>query len=163
MTGASKRKLEPQKRCTMCSCRLSRKRFESGRLEDLTAFLQRQFCSLSCANSRLKGGTSRKAYHAQARKQRKPACEACGTTKRLCVHHVNEDWMNNSPENLQTLCVFCHQFWHATHRRLGLKPSQPMPRLASPSERACLAVWDAYAPTETRSSRKPPRSSSPAT
>lgn len=121
----------PEKRCTICGRRLSRKRF-GGRLEDLTAFMKRQFCSLSCANSRTKGGLSRKAFHAQARKHKNPACECCGAKKRLHVHHVNEDWKNNEPTNLQTLCVFCHQFWHSTHRRLGVTPSLRMPALGIP-------------------------------
>lgn len=128
--GRSDTKPTPEKRCMICGCRFQRERNESGRLEDYQAFMKRQFCSLSCANSRTKGGLSRKAYHAQARKQRKPACECCGTTTKLHVHHVDEDWRNNSPENLQTLCVFCHQFWHAMHRRLGVKPTKPMPQLA---------------------------------
>lgn len=120
-----------EKRCSMCGCRLVRKRF-NGRLEDYQAFEMRQFCSLSCANSRTKGGLSRKAYHAQARKHRRESCECCGSDYRLHVHHIDEDWTNNLSTNLQTLCVFCHQFWHATHRRRGVKPSSamsPMPFL----------------------------------
>lgn len=119
-------KSTPEKRCTMCGCRLQRRRF-GERLEDFQAFMKRQFCSLSCANSRTKGGTSRRAYQAQARKLRKEACECCGSVKLLHVHHINEDWSDNRPENTQTLCVFCHQFWHATHRRAGVKPSTAMP------------------------------------
>ena len=118
-----------EKRCLICGCRLSRKRFACGKLEDLSRFIQRQFCSLSCANSRSKGGLSRKAFHARARKKRAVACESCGSEKRLQVHHVNEDWTDNSDANVQTLCIFCHQFWHATHRRLGLKPTRRMPLL----------------------------------
>ena len=95
--------------------------------------MRRSFCSLSCANSRTKGGLSRKAFHAQARKHRKTRCEACFTGQRLQVHHIDEDWRNNDPANLQTLCIHCHQFWHATHRRLGVKPTQPMPPLFSRS------------------------------
>lgn len=110
----------------------------NGRLEDMGTFRRRRFCSLSCANSRPKGGASRKTYHYHARKSRLGECECCGTHKRLQVHHVNEDWADNSPSNLQTLCIFCHHFWHAMHKRLGVKPSLPMPRLASLSERALL-------------------------
>lgn len=127
-------KKTPEKRCMICGARFQRKRFAGGRLEDLTAYMRRQFCSLSCANSRTKGGLSRKAYHAQARKQRKPHREACGGRNRLHAHHINEDWTDNRPKNIQTLCIFCHQFWHAMHRRLGVKPSTPMPGLLSPSQ-----------------------------
>lgn len=116
------------KRCSMCGCRLQRRRFD-GRLEDYGTFKKRRFCSLSCANSRTKGGKSRKAYHNRARKLRAASCECCGTDKRLQVHHVNEDWTDNGPQNLQTLCVFCHQFWHSMHRRIGVKPSVRMPAL----------------------------------
>ena len=124
-------KRAPEKRCVMCNVRFNRRRWRSGTLEDFTAYNKRQFCSLSCANSRSKGGLSRKAFHARARKLRKKNCECCGTTKRLHAHHVDENWMNNDPSNVQTLCIFCHQFWHATHRRLGVKPSMRMPKLFS--------------------------------
>lgn len=152
-------KIAPEKRCTMCGTRLQRKRYNS-QLEGFGAFSRRQFCSLSCANSRSKGGKSRKAYHARARKFRKQACECCGAKLRLHVHHINEDWTNNSPENLQTLCVFCHQFWHATHRRLGLKPSTRMPELPTRWLIGLPAVWDDCAPTEMRSSGRSRRRSS---
>lgn len=126
---AMPRKPDPEKRCSNCGCRMVRKLNSSNRLEDLTAFTRRRYCSLSCANSGEKGGKSRKAYHYWARKQKKDCCEACGTLDRLQVHHVDEDWTNNAPENLQTLCIFCHQYWHATHRRLGLTPTKRMPKL----------------------------------
>ena len=115
----------------ICGARFQRSRNENGQLEDYQVFMKRRFCSLSCANSRGKGGLSRNAFQARARKLLKPACECCGTTARLHAHHVNENWTDNRPENVQTLCVFCHQFWHATHRRLGLTPTRPMPPLAS--------------------------------
>lgn len=121
---------DPEKRCVTCGKRLSRNRF-NGRLEDRTAFLKRQFCSLSCANARSKGGLSRKAFHSRARKFKKSECEACGDKRYLHVHHIDEDWMNNDPENLQTLCVFCHHFWHAAHIRRGAKCRSRMPDLRS--------------------------------
>ena len=129
MIGRSDIKPNLEKRCTMCGARLSRKRNKSGRLEDFQAYLKRQFCSLSCANSRLKGGLSRKAFHAQARKKKKPFCGCCGTTTRLQVHHIDEDWTNNTDKNLQTLCIYCHQFWHKTHLRRGAKMHSEMPAI----------------------------------
>ena len=116
--------------CEVCSKSLVRRRHESGRLEGFRDFMRRRFCSLSCANSRSKGGSSRKAAHYHARKLRLTECECCGTVDRLQAHHVNEDWTDNRPENVQTLCIFCHHFWHALHIRNGAKPMQRMPRLA---------------------------------
>jgi len=119
-------------------------------MEDLTAYMKRQFCCLSCANSRSKGGLSRKAYQARARKLARPYCEACGGNDRLHAHHVNEDWTNNTPENIQTLCVWCHQFWRATHRRRGAKPTERMPQLFTRWLMGFPPEWDDCAATVTR-------------
>lgn len=153
-------KQDPVKYCETCVARLLRKHNAAGRLEDFRTFTRRRFCSLSCANSRPKGGTSRNAYLYRARKMLGPACECCGTKKRLHAHHINMDWTNNAPSNLQTLCVFCHQFWHSTHIRLGVKPTGPMPRLFTRSEETYPAAWDDCAVTETRSIRSKRQSSS---
>lgn len=150
-----------EKRCLMCGCRLARKRY-GDRLEDFQAYTRRRFCSLSCANSRTKGGLSRKAYHAQARKLRKKFCEACGETRKLHAHHVDEDWTNNDPPNIQTLCVFCHQYWHATHRRLGVKPSERMPIMLFLSSSAPPPEWEDCAVTATPSVSSKRRRSSKA-
>lgn len=147
-----KAKVHDPRSCEHCAKTLERRRDQSGRLEGYRDFMRRRFCSLSCANSRSKGGASRKAAHYHARKQRLGSCECCGATKRLQVHHIDENWKNNAPENLQTLCIFCHHFWHAMHRRLGLTPTKHMPRLASPSDMGLPPAWDACAPTAMRSS-----------
>lgn len=139
--------------CEHCKTLLERKHNPAGRLEDFRTFMKRRFCSLSCANSRSKGGKSRKAAHYHARKSKLGACECCGATKRLQVHHVNEDWTNNSPENLQTLCIFCHHFWHATLRRLGVTPTERMPRLVFPLNMGLPEVWDECAPIKNASPR----------
>lgn len=131
MRGQWKPKATEPRHCEHCGSLLERRRNKSGRLEGFRDFMRRRFCSLSCANSRPKGGQSRKASHYHARKQRLETCECCGAASRLQVHHVNEDWTDNSPANLQTLCIFCHHFWHAMHRRLGVMPTRRMPRLAS--------------------------------
>lgn len=127
-----KAKSTEPRQCETCSKLLERRRHQSGRLEGFRDFMRRRFCSLSCANSRSKGGTSRKAFHYHARKSREEFCESCGTNQELQVHHVNEDWTDNSPMNLQTLCIFCHTFWHAMHKRLGVSTTKRMPRLVSP-------------------------------
>lgn len=155
MRQQHKPKVAEPRQCETCSNTLERRRNDAGRLEGFRDFMRRRFCSLSCANSRPKGGTSRKASHYHARKQRAESCEACGTSKRLQAHHIDEDWKNNEPTNLQTLCVFCHAFWHAMHRRLGVTPTQRMPRLVSPSAMGLPPEWDDCAPTAMPSSRRP--------
>ena len=159
MRQQHKPKAAEPRQCEHCLKTLERRRNEAGRLEGFRDFMRRRFCSLSCANSRPKGGESRKASHYHARKQRAGSCEACGTSKRLQVHHIDEDWKNNEPTNLQTLCVFCHAFWHAMHVRLGTKPTLRMPRLVSPLAATPAPEWDACAPTGTVSTRKPRKSS----
>src|SRR5574341_711139 len=155
-----KAKSTQSRQCETCSATLERRRNDAGRLEGFRDFMRRRFCSLSCANSRNKDGESRNAYLLHARKLLKPQCEACGATQNRQAHHVNTDWKDNRPENVQTLCLFCHQFWHAMHLRLGLTPMQPMPRLVSPLLMGLPPEWDACAPTATRSSRHKPSSSS---
>lgn len=36
-------------------------------------------------------------------------CNYCGSTKNLCVHHIDQDRHNNVPENLMVVCKSCHQ------------------------------------------------------
>ena len=121
-----KRKAEPEKYCLICGIRLERKRMgENGRLEDLGVFKRRNHCSLKCANTRMRPshwGT----YHWRARKHRKLLCEACGWMEHLHAHHVDGKPENNEKENIQTLCVYCHNFLHATAERSGwTEPGRP--------------------------------------
>src|SRR5699024_2997435 len=39
-------------------------------------------------------------------------CEMCLSTKNLDIHHKDENWQNNSPQNLQVLCRSCHTKVH---------------------------------------------------
>ena len=160
MRGQWKAKSTEIRHCETCSSILERRRNDAGRLEGFRDFMRRRFCSLSCANSRSKGGESRNAYLFHARKLLKPACEACGVTTGRQAHHINTDWKDNRPENVQTLCLFCHHFWHAMHKRLGITPTQPMPKLLSPLPSGPVAEWDACAPTGTVLTRRKPRASS---
>jgi len=51
----------------------------------------------------------------------KPQCEECGEGKNLQVHHIDENRLNNTDENLKTLCAKCHR---AKHIRRGHKLSE---------------------------------------
>jgi hypothetical protein len=46
-------------------------------------------------------------------KRRKRSCELCGGVCGLCVHHRDENPLNNSQSNLQTLCASCHRRSHS--------------------------------------------------
>lgn len=124
------RNVDPVKFCERCETRLHRRRYGKS-LEDFTAFQKRRFCSLICANST--GASTKAGFRAQSRKLRGPACEACGYTLNLHAHHKDGDMTNNAPENIQTLCTYCHNFWHALLDRL-LKSSQAMPVLFNCSD-----------------------------
>ena len=96
--------------------------------EDLGGFKRRKYCSLKCANTRVRPshwGT----YHWRARKHRKSYCEACGSTELLHAHHVDGNPKNNSKQNIQTLCVYCHNFLHATAERRGLMVPGRLPQV----------------------------------
>lgn len=43
---------------------------------------------------------------------KKSKCFWCSSTKKLEIHHINEDWKDNSESNLQTLCRTCHLRLH---------------------------------------------------
>jgi HNH endonuclease len=47
-----------------------------------------------------------------ARQWLKTACEAFGSYEPLEAHHVDENYKNNVPENIQTLCRPCHRAEH---------------------------------------------------
>lgn len=115
------------KPCKACGVMFNRKQMPNGRLEDAAIFQRRKYCSLSCANSRQE--VTHSALLWRARKHRKEACEACGFTKRLHVHHCDQNPANNDPSNLQTLCQHCHDFWHTTAKRLGRPVASRMPFL----------------------------------
>ena len=106
---------------------LKRKVF-NGRLEDRNVFLRRKYCSHSCGSSK-KTAQHWSTFHYRARKHLKAACEACGQTTSLHAHHLDQDISNNVPENIQTLCKPCHDFWHSTAKRHGRFPAGKMPQL----------------------------------
>lgn len=123
------RKIDPDRCCAHCGVKLMRQTF-NGRLEDRAAFLRRQYCSLTCANSK-KGALTKHGYSRRARKHLKATCEACGHPKSLQAHHIDQNIANNVALNVQTLCKHCHDFWHATQKRLGLPIAGRMPPLFS--------------------------------
>lgn len=68
-------------------------------------------------------------YHKRARKFLGANCEACGTVARLHAHHVDHNMKHNTAQNIQTLCLYCHRFWHFTLRCRGELSGIRMPAL----------------------------------
>ena len=102
-----KRKPDPLKYCIHCGKLLLRKRY-GVTLEDMGRFLNRNFCSLHCANSRGIRSQSSSRQHVISAAFVKPRCESCGGTQHLHVHHINRNWRDHRKENLRTLCIRCH-------------------------------------------------------
>lgn len=44
--------------------------------------------------------------------QKKQACELCGGTNILEIHHVDKNPKNNDEQNIKILCSHCHHLWH---------------------------------------------------
>lgn len=107
-------KPDPLKHCAQCRRRLRRKRF-NGTLESMNCFLRRKFCGRGCMAKAMVKTRCQSLSHSRskANKAIKSACEACGRTKSLHVHHVNEDPRDNTPSNLRTLCNSCHSRCHS--------------------------------------------------
>lgn len=102
------RKVDLTRICNHCGTILTRRRF-NGRLEDRGVFLRRVYCDRSCMAAAFLTDDPSSTYMARFLKE---SCETCGATRRLGVHHLDEDRTNNSPANLQTLCPACHTRLH---------------------------------------------------
>ena len=101
------------KLCAYCGEAVPRRRFPSGCWESPCMYRRRKYCTLQCAGlGAMKAEPSRGAISKRLIRQRKPSCEGCGGLEQLGVHHKDENWRNNSPENLVTLCATCHTHLH---------------------------------------------------
>jgi 5-methylcytosine-specific restriction endonuclease McrA len=64
-------------------------------------------------------------YHGLSAKEAKRrcrevgACQHCGSTERLDIHHINRDKRDQSDENLIVLCRRCHMQEHAAQGETG--------------------------------------------
>ncbi len=139
-------KWTPTKYCLHCGTAFVRGRIGKAQdLECVSNYLRRKFCSLSCSVYYQHAHQSQTPAASRKRAQRfiEERCSSCGTRRELVVHHVNAIPQDNRPENLQTLCVNCHSFWHGLLKRIGQQPTTPMPP---------LILWQESEPTEILSS-----------
>ena len=112
-------KTDPHKTCAHCEKPLKRKRM-NGRLEDRNVFLRRIYCDQTCMGlGFVKDMPSKSALLKRVTKYRGPCCEQCGATTKLHVHHIDNNLLNDLPENIQTLCASCHISHHHRARRAG--------------------------------------------
>lgn len=61
------------------------------------------------ANGRFKHGREVRIYRSMVEKDR---CVRCDATENLCIHHKDEDHYNNTPGNLEVMCMSCHSSMH---------------------------------------------------
>jgi 5-methylcytosine-specific restriction endonuclease McrA len=111
-------KEDPEKYCAFCGQRMHRARFDSGRLEDMSAFMRRKYCSRECMRKGfIKIGHTNQEYrpaHASAYHiayqilGREKRCEICGSSRNIDVHHIDHDYRNNTIDNIMILCRRCH-------------------------------------------------------
>jgi hypothetical protein len=59
-----------------------------------------------------KDPTTVSAARDREQKQIEGCCEICGSLSKLSFHHCDGNPINNANENLQTLCLSCHNFWY---------------------------------------------------
>ena len=114
-----KRQPTPEQYCQQCGTRLERKDY-NGRLEELANFKRRKYCNQTCmAIAFVSDAPCEGVLHRRARRFLGTSCEFCGVTTRLQAHHRDTNVQNNSPENIQTLCISCHASYHHRVRRVG--------------------------------------------
>ena len=101
--------------CKACGKLLVAGRFPSGRKESPSQLAKRKYCNQKCMAKGMQKDTCRSLSHSRMKAKRhiKEACETCGATGRLHVHHKDENPRNNRPSNLMTLCASCHRLCHS--------------------------------------------------
>lgn len=101
--------------CHYCGKLLERKRFMSGRLEDLTRFKNRKYCDRTCMAHAMEKAVCDCVPHSRKKAHRlmESSCAICGATEKLHVHHLNGNPTDNSLFNLMTLCASCHRKVHS--------------------------------------------------
>ena len=104
----------PPKYCHYCGAQMERQKF-GDRLEDRAAFSRRVYCGRACMAKAMEKDTCQSVSHSRLKASRTagPSCEICGASRKLHVHHKDENPFNNDPLNLQTLCPSCHQKSHS--------------------------------------------------
>lgn len=101
--------------CAACGKTLVQKRFSSGVLESPSMLNRRKYCDRRCMAIGQQKEVCQSLSHSRGKAHNlaKAACQLCGKTGRLHVHHVDENPQNNAESNLKTLCPSCHRRAHS--------------------------------------------------
>ena len=100
---------------------MERRRY-ARKLEDMSIFIKRKYCSRECMRKAYikKDGIGQQwstAHHsarsiAYSIKEMPKVCELCGSDRNIDVHHKDGNHLNNSFDNLITVCRSCHLKLH---------------------------------------------------
>lgn len=112
----------------------------NGKIQELATFVKRIYCNRACMAAGMEKDRCASVSHSRAKASRsmKEACEACGATGKLHVHHKDEDPFNNDPLNLRTLCPRCHRRSHSPNFMADGTTRKPCRLCAAPSVKAGL-------------------------
>lgn len=115
-SAQSIKKTVKPKQCIVCN-----QTIQKWSRESIQDYLQRKYCSHKCHGKDMQlpegpihGGLPHRGRGIARRKKPRVECEACGATRRLEVHHKDEDPTNNEMSNLRVLCLKCHRKEHKT-------------------------------------------------
>ena len=111
----SKSHIKPVKTvfCVVCGSEIPRRTYPGGQHQQWCYYVKQRYCGFQCAGSdRRKEDPTRAAWQWRARRLKLKNCQRCGSTKRLCLHHIDRNWKNNEPHNIETLCASCHMKEH---------------------------------------------------
>lgn len=111
----------PEHHCVYCGKKMER-RCVNGKLEDLSVFKRRKYCSKECMRKAFvktngDGQLSGPAHHSARMimyliNGKEKVCEVCGSNKNVDVHHKDRNPNNNAESNLMLVCRSCHNKIH---------------------------------------------------
>ena len=111
------------------------------------------------AAGQIKEDASRSALLKRYAHLKKTACEECGASESLQLHHEDRNWRNNKPSNLRTLCTGCHMRHHHAHGDITTKkPKPPCKACGKPSYRASEALCNTCRTRKRRGTLAPDES-----
>ena len=88
---------------------------------------KRKFCSLKCANQKVRGAAipkkeedlyGEKKFRLICFRYHEKKCVVCNESNVISVHHYDENHENNDPKNLIPLCPTHHVYMHSKFKHL---------------------------------------------